>query len=872
MTMTAPLPFADPIISSSSSNTIITMTVVDDRRNNGVCVNNSNYDNIIMNTIGNGNFFSSAAETETLVKQPAHPANDGNDNNGTCADGDDTAKNTSSDDDDDDHDDDDFEIVSLEEERPQAIQTVTRISPMEDGREEKPREGQESRSASSNVREKHSVVVDDDDDCREELTRFFLRETHASLQPPSTNQRPLPNSISNSILQPQPLPQPSNMIASPSSPITTTNTNNDTPPSSHTHRLRPLLLQVPPHTPLLLDVATTFPVIAHIHPSSPLKDHVSLGDVLVHIDGKNSVQWSFEALTRRLNSDAFGADGVERKKKKKKKKGKEEGSGNANNEEAAEEEQQDDEAAEGYRTLIVLPKEQFRQRPRRRRSKRRRNTADASSGEETESDSIVVVTPAATDRRPRSRDGGASVISPCIATPTTTATTTATFTPTTTSISAAPITALTAITTTNDVTLDDVDDEIEHPHGKDPTTTVAERTNVVVVVVPPPLPSAATDDNVTADDGNETHSETKAASATIIVEKNSTATMEHREPISEEAEVESMRNSTELSNPMAVTEVDGDGEEGVRDDDEEEEEEEVDIIDEEVREDVGIPTTGPPPATDKTAKPEQHSQQRPNEKKEEEEREYENLRRLVLRLQSQTSSLSPHQRRIYEESYELLKERDRELRRNRPPVDIDVIAIRRRGDTCVSLRISGREDGNGEGEEKVTQVDGKEDEDEEFSVEEVSTVYGGKWNPAMYSASPRRLEDVLGYDVEEGYGYGGIHHHLYRNDNHYLTLAEGDAHDMAPIPPSHHIQSKHHRLDIAHPNILGLLHPAIHRYRFDADARNALLKEQDDQVRRSALESLKRQQKRVEGFFVSLMFASVGALIVILVMVFWAKD
>jgi len=565
-----------------------------------------------------------------------------------------------------------------------------------------------------------------------------------------------------------------------------------------------------------------------------------------------------------LNSDAFGADGAERKTKK--------GNGNGSVFGKKEESAEDDEAAEGYRTLVVLPKEQFRQRPRRRRSKRRRNTADASSGEETESDSIVVVTPAATDRRPRSRDGGASVISPCIATPTTTATTTATFTPTTTSISAAPITALTAITTTNDVTLDDVDDEIEHPHGKDPTTTVAERTNVVVVVVPPPLPSAATDDNVTADDGNETHYETKAASATIIVEKNSTATMEHREPISEEEEVESMRNSTELSNPMAVTEVDGDGEEGVRDDDEEEEEEEVDIIDEEVREDVGIPTTGPPPATDKTAKPEQHSQQRPNEKKEEEEREYENLRRLVLRLQSQTSSLSPHQRRIYEESYELLKERDRELRRNRPPVDIDVIAIRRRGDACVSLRISGREDGNGEGEEKVTQVDGKEDEDEEFSVEEVSTVYGGKWNPAMYSASPRRLEDVLGYDVEEGYGYGGIHHHLYRNDNHYLTLAEGDAHDMAPIPPSHHIHSKHHRLDIAHPNILGLLHPAIHRYRFDADARNALLKEQDDQVRRSALESLKRQQKRVEGFFVSLMFASVGALIVILVMVFWAKD
>mmetsp|Transcript_6160 Transcript_6160/g.12940 ORF Transcript_6160/g.12940 Transcript_6160/m.12940 type:complete len:377 (+) Transcript_6160:3-1133(+) len=340
------------------------MTVVDDRRNNGVCVNNSNYDNIIMNTIGNGNFFSSAAETETLVKQPAHPANDGNDNNGTCADGDDTAKNTSSDDDDDDHDDDDFEIVSLEEERPQAIQTVTRISPMEDGREEKPREGQESRSASSNVREKHSVVVDDDDDCREELTRFFLRETHASLQPPSTNQRPLPNSISNSILQPQPLPQPSNMIASPSSPITTTNTNNDTPPSSHTHRLRPLLLQVPPHTPLLLDVATTFPVIAHIHPSSPLKDHVSLGDVLVHIDGKNSVQWSFEALTRRLNSDAFGADGAERKTKK--------GNGNGSVFGKKEESAEDDEAAEGYRTLIVLPKEQFRQRPRRRRSKRRR--------------------------------------------------------------------------------------------------------------------------------------------------------------------------------------------------------------------------------------------------------------------------------------------------------------------------------------------------------------------------------------------------------------------------------------------------------------------------------------------------------------------
>mmetsp|Transcript_18897 Transcript_18897/g.39611 ORF Transcript_18897/g.39611 Transcript_18897/m.39611 type:complete len:694 (+) Transcript_18897:180-2261(+) len=693
MTMTAPLRFADPISSTSTTSTnIAMMTGVDDRSNNGVCVDNGNCDNIIMNTIGNGNFFSSAAETETLVK-PAHPANDGDD--GSCADGDDTAKNTSSDDDDDDHDDDDFEIVSLEEERPQAIQTVTRISPMEDGREEKPREGQESRSASSNVREKHSVVVDDDDDCREELTRFFLREKHPSSPPQSTKQRSLSNS-------------PSDAIASPSSTAADA-------PSSRPHRLRPLLLRVPPHTPLLLDVATTLPVVAHIHPSSPLRDHVSLGDVLVYIDGKNSVHWSFEALTRRLNSDAFGADGAERKTKK--------GNGNGSVFGKKEESAEDDEAAEGYRTLVVLPKEQFRQRPRRRRRRKTRRDderdkiggTDASCGEETESDSIVVVAPS--------------------------------------------------------------------------------------------------------------------------------------------------KDRLELSNPVAVTKVDGDGngEEGFR----EEEEEEVDIIDEEVREDVGIPTTGPPPATDKTAKPEQHSQQRPNEKKEEEEREYENLRRLVLRLQSQTSSLSPHQRRIYEESYELLKERDRELRRNRPPVDIDVIAIRRRGDTCVSLRISGREDGNS---------DGEEDEDEEFSVEEVSTIYGGKWNPAMYSASPRRLEDVLGYDVEEGYGYGGIHHHLYRNDNHYLTLAEGDAHDMAPIPPSHHIHSKHHRLDIAHPNILGLLHPAIHRYRFDADARNALLKEQDDQVRRSALESLKRQQKRVEGFFVSLMFASVGALIVILVMVFWAKD
>jgi len=607
------------------------------------------------------------------------------------------------DDDDDDDDNDDFEIVSTEEELPQVVQTATRISPMEDGLEEEPRrtsqplrEGRERRS------EKHSVVVVDD--CREELTRFFLREKHPSSPPQSTKQRSLSNS-------------PSDAIASPSSTAADA-------PSSRPHRLRPLLLRVPPHTPLLLDVATTLPVVAHIHPSSPLRDHVSLGDVLVYIDGKNSVHWSFEALTRRLNSDAFGADGAERKTKK--------GNGNGSVFGKKEESAEDDEAAEGYRTLVVLPKEQFRQRPRRRRRRKTRRDderdkiggTDASCGEETESDSIVVVAPS--------------------------------------------------------------------------------------------------------------------------------------------------KDRLELSNPVAVTKVDGDGngEEGFR----EEEEEEVDIIDEEVREDVGIPTTGPPPATDKTAKPEQHSQQRPNEKKEEEEREYENLRRLVLRLQSQTSSLSPHQRRIYEESYELLKERDRELRRNRPPVDIDVIAIRRRGDTCVSLRISGREDGNGEGEEKVTQVDGKEDEDEEFSVEEVSTIYGGKWNPAMYSASPRRLEDVLGYDVEEGYGYGGIHHHLYRNDNHYLTLAEGDAHDMAPIPPSHHIHSKHHRLDIAHPNILGLLHPAIHRYRFDADARNALLKEQDDQVRRSALESLKRQQKRVEGFFVSLMFASVGALIVILVMVFWAKD
>ena len=137
--------------------------------------------------------------------------------------------------------------------------------------------------------------------------------------------------------------------------------------------------------------------------------------------------------------------------------------------------------------------------------------------------------------------------------------------------------------------------------------------------------------------------------------------------------------------------------------------------------------------------------------------------------------------------------------------------------------------------------------------DEVSTIYGGRWDPALqYNATAgRRVEDVLGY-MEEG-SYGGI----LCPDERRVLRGGRDCGSTVKYDPNTYSQL----------HLLGLKRSDSQQYRQDAKVRKKRLEQHERARRMEVSDGLKKQQRCVEGSLVSLIALSVVALIIILVLV-----
>ena len=135
-------------------------------------------------------------------------------------------------------------------------------------------------------------------------------------------------------------------------------------------------------------------------------------------------------------------------------------------------------------------------------------------------------------------------------------------------------------------------------------------------------------------------------------------------------------------------------------------------------------------------------------------------------------------------------------------------------------------------------------------VDEVSTIYGGKWNPTFYIASPTRLEDTLGY-IEEGYAHAstsGTFDRSRYDPNTFSQLRLLGMKDSRSGSRSSSAQHKGHADDV------------------EAQRQN-VNNEKDGSKDEQLMIRLRKQQYCVEGVLVTLIVLSILALAVVLVLV-----
>ena len=70
--------------------------------------------------------------------------------------------------------------------------------------------------------------------------------------------------------------------------------------------IQPVILETPANLPLLIDINMEMPVVSYIQPASPLAGHVGKGDIIVFLDGKSTAEMSHITLTRLLNKAQSG--------------------------------------------------------------------------------------------------------------------------------------------------------------------------------------------------------------------------------------------------------------------------------------------------------------------------------------------------------------------------------------------------------------------------------------------------------------------------------------------------------------------------------------------------------------------------------------
>jgi len=179
--------------------------------------------------------------------------------------------------------------------------------------------------------------------------------------------------------------------------------------------------------------------------------------------------------------------------------------------------------------------------------------------------------------------------------------------------------------------------------------------------------------------------------------------------------------------------------------------------------------------------------------------------------------------------------------------------------------------------------------------EDVSTIYGGKWNPALHAPAGHRLEDNLGY-MEGGYlvsgrGGGGGTTDGGANDGNSAIATVNYSNCSKYYDPNTYSQlllQQQHRgynsnnnkknnsnvasANNANNNLLGLNTPRDQSHLHESKLRRAKHEREERKFENERVkQQLKKEQCCVEGGLVTLIALSVVALVVIVVMVLRGK-
>ena len=74
----------------------------------------------------------------------------------------------------------------------------------------------------------------------------------------------------------------------------------------HSDGLKPILIQLPSSIPLGIDIDMVVPIVSYIQPYSPLRNHVSVGDIILVVNGKNVMKLNHSELCSLLNGRPQG--------------------------------------------------------------------------------------------------------------------------------------------------------------------------------------------------------------------------------------------------------------------------------------------------------------------------------------------------------------------------------------------------------------------------------------------------------------------------------------------------------------------------------------------------------------------------------------
>jgi hypothetical protein len=91
--------------------------------------------------------------------------------------------------------------------------------------------------------------------------------------------------------------------------LTSQTTLSNSPPTPKDDEIKPILIQLPSSVPLGIDIDMVVPIVSYIQPYSPLRNHVSVGDIIIVVNGRSVMNLNHLELCSLLNGGSSRAKG-----------------------------------------------------------------------------------------------------------------------------------------------------------------------------------------------------------------------------------------------------------------------------------------------------------------------------------------------------------------------------------------------------------------------------------------------------------------------------------------------------------------------------------------------------------------------------------